>query len=77
MHKLIGKVVSDKMDKTRLVEITNVLLHPIYKKAYPVSKKIKAHDKDNAFKTGDVVEIKSVKPISKQKAWVISRKVEE
>ncbi|OGD57362.1 30S ribosomal protein S17 [Candidatus Berkelbacteria bacterium RBG_13_40_8] len=75
MKKLIGKVIRDKMQKTRVVEIVEMRRHPIYHKGYPVTTKIKAHDEGNAFKEGDIVEIAAVRPLSKDKAWKIIRKV--
>jgi len=75
MHKLIGKITSDKMQKTRVVEILEMRRHPIYHKAYPITTKIKAHDEENSFKVGDIVEIIAVRPISRDKAWKITRKV--
>ena len=75
MKKLLGKIVSDKMNKSRLVEIVEFRIHPIYKKSYKVSHKIMAHDEKNEFKKNDVVEIVPIRPQSKRKAWKISRKV--
>jgi len=70
-----GIVVSDKMDKTVVVSIDRVKAHPLYKKKYTVSKKYKADDQENQYKIGDVVEIVSVKPISKDKKYKVLRKV--
>jgi len=66
----IGIVVSDKMDKTVVVKIDRLKMHPIYRKKYKVSKKYKAHDAENKFKIGDKVKIVEVKPISKEKKWI-------
>ena len=66
----VGVVVSDKMDKTVVVRIDRLKMHPKYKKKYKVSKKYKAHDAENKFKIGDKVEIIETKPISKDKKWV-------
>ena len=66
----IGIVVSDKMDKTVVVKIDRLKMHPIYRKKYKVSKKYKAHDAENKFKIGDKVKIIEVKPISKEKKWI-------
>ncbi|MDE2400028.1 MAG: 30S ribosomal protein S17 [Patescibacteria group bacterium] len=68
---LKGVVVSDKMDKTVVVSISRFIKHPLYGKFYKVSKKYKAHDKDNQFKTGDTVEIIEVRPISKDKRFKV------
>lgn len=70
-----GVVVSDKMDKTVVVSIDRVKAHPLYKKKYTISKKYKADDQENQYKVGDIVEIVSVKPISKDKKYKVLRKV--
>lgn len=76
-RKLQGTVVSDKMNKTRVVAITNLKKHPRYKKYYKVTRRFKAHDEKNEYKMGDVVLIEESRPISKDKRWVIvSKKVE-
>ena len=74
--KLMAKVISDKMDKTRVVAIDEKRHHAIYRKSFVVTTKIKAHDAENISHTGDIVEIESVRPISKDKAWKITRKIE-
>ena len=66
----IGIVVSDKMDKTVVVKIDRLKMHPIYRKKYKISKKYKAHDAENKFKIGDKVKIIEVKPMSKEKKWI-------
>jgi small subunit ribosomal protein S17 len=68
---LKGKVVSDKMDKTVEVSVSRFIKHPLYGKFYKVSKKYKAHDKENRFKTGDNVEMVEVRPISKDKRFKV------
>ncbi len=72
----VGVVVSDKMDKTVVVKIDRLKMHPKYNKKYKVSKKYKAHDKENKFKVGDKVMIMESSPISKDKKWV-ARNVEK
>lgn len=72
--KLIGTVVSDKMDKTCVVEIVEQRSHSIYQRTFSVSRKIKAHDEKNEYHAGDIVEITETKPLSKTKAWTITRK---
>jgi len=62
-----GIVVSDKMDKTRVVKIEYNILHPLYKKYIKKTKKYKAHDENNESKIGDVVKIVYTRPISKDK----------
>lgn len=63
------------MDKTVVVRVDSVRMHPKYKKTYKVSKKFKAHDEDNRFHLGDKVEIQEVRPISKDKHFKVLRKV--
>lgn len=76
-RKLIGIVVSDKMQKTRVVKIDRLKKHPKYLKYFKVSKKFKAHDENNEYKVGDKVIIEQSKPISKEKKWVIIGKLEK
>ncbi len=68
---LKGIVVSDKMDKTVVVNVSRLVKHPLYGKFYKVSKKYKAHDEENKYKTGDNVEIVETKPISKDKHFAV------
>lgn len=70
-----GEVVSDKMDKTVVVSIDRVKEHPIYKKKYTISKKYKAHDPENQYKVGDIVEIASIKPVSRDKKFTVVKKI--
>ncbi len=69
INKLQGKVVSDKMEKTVVVEVERVKEHPRYKKRYKIHKKYKAHDEKGEYKEGDVVIIEETRPISKDKKW--------
>ena len=73
---LVGKVVSDKMDKTVVVEVERIKEHPKYKKRYKVRKKYKAHDEKNQYKVGDKVIIQETRPISKHKRWKVIGLVE-
>lgn len=73
--KLVGKVVSDKMDKTRVVEIVEQRSHPMYQKTYLKTGRIKVHDEKNEYKFGDEVEIVGTRPYAKYKAWRITRKI--
>jgi small subunit ribosomal protein S17 len=68
---LKGVVVSDKMDKTIVVSVSRFIKHPLYGKFYKVSKKYKAHDEENKYKTGDSVEIIETRPISKDKRFKV------
>jgi small subunit ribosomal protein S17 len=71
-----GKVVSDKMDKTIVVEVTNRTVHRLYKKYVTVSKRLKAHDEANEANVGDTVRVVSARPISKEKRWRLFEIVE-
>jgi len=66
-----GVVVSDKMDKTVVVSVSRFVKHPLYGKFYKVSKKYKAHDKDNKYKVGDKVDIVETRPISRDKHFKV------
>ena len=68
---LEGKVVSDKSDKTIVVEVKRRFVHPFYGKVISRSKKYHAHDEKNKFKKGDLVKIIESKPISKLKSWEV------
>ncbi len=74
---LVGKVVSDKRAKTITVLIERRTKHELYGKIVARSSKYHAHDENNEFKMGDVVEISETRPISKTKAWVVTRLVEK
>ena len=71
---LKGVVVGDKMDKTVVVSVSRFVKHPLYGKFYKVSKKYKAHDEENKYKTGDNVEIMETRPISKDKKFRVINK---
>ena len=66
-----GVVVSDKMTKTRVVRIERVFRHPRYQRVITRSKRLKAHDEQNASKVGDRVLIEETRPLSKEKRWRI------
>ena len=68
---LQGVVVSDKMDKTIVVQVERRVMHPIYKKFIRRSKKYAAHDEANAHKVGETVRIQECRPISKRKRWEV------
>ena len=65
----IGKVVSDKMDKTVVVAVERLVQHPLYKKAVKKTVKFKAHEENNESHIGDTVEIMETRPLSKDKRW--------
>ncbi len=75
-RKLIGRVRSDKMNKTVVVEVVRFKREGIYKKYVRVRKRYKAHDEKNEFKVGDRVEIIESRPLSREKRWAVARLVE-
>ncbi len=72
---LQGVVVSDKAQKTITVLVVRRFMHPLYGKVVTRSKKYAAHDEQGSCHMGDTVEIRSVRPISKTKAWAVSKVV--
>ena len=70
-----GVVVSDKMDKTRVVRVTRTVRHPFYKKVMTKSSKFHVHDEGNQSRAGDLIEIVSTRPLSKLKRWRMVRVV--
>ncbi len=73
VRTLVGKVVSDKRSKTITVLIERRTKHELYGKIVAKTSKYHAHDENNEFKNGDVVEISETRPISKTKAWVVTK----
>ena len=65
----VGKVVSDKMDKTVVVAIADRVAHPLYKKIVGRTYKLKAHDENNECNVGDIVKVMETRPLSKDKRW--------
>jgi small subunit ribosomal protein S17 len=74
---LIGQIVSDKMDKTVVVEVTRRFQHAMYKKYISRRKRYKAHDEENQYQSGDTVELVESRPISKDKRWRVARLIEK
>lgn len=74
MRKLQGTVVSDKMQKTRVVAVDRMKKHPRYEKYFTVTERFKAHDEKNEFKKGDKVTIQETRPMSRDKRWTIVAK---
>lgn len=74
-RRLQGIVVSDKMEKTVVVRIDRTIVHPKYLKRYTKSKRIKAHDPENTYVSGDKVEIEEMRPLSKEKRWRVVSKM--
>ena len=66
-----GVVISDKMNKTRVVQVRWISKHPSYNKIVRRAQKFKAHDEKNASKVGDTVKIMETRPLSKDKRWII------
>jgi small subunit ribosomal protein S17 len=71
---LTGIVVSDKMDKTRVVKVETLKTHPKYKRRYRSHKRYKAHDGNNEYKVNEKVVIEEANPMSKDKQWKIIRR---
>ncbi len=65
----VGRVVSDKMNKTIVVAVEHLKKHRIYKKTVRLTRKFKAHDENNEARIGDIVRIEESRPISKEKSW--------
>ena len=73
----VGKVVSDKMDKTVVVAIADRVAHPLYKKIVGRTYKLKAHDENNECGIGDTVKVMETRPLSKDKRWRVDEIVEK
>ena len=73
----LGRVVSDKMDKTVVVQISTLKSHPLYKKTIQQRVKFKCHDEANECKVGDLVRIMETRPLSKEKRWRVVEVVEK
>ena len=72
----VGRVVSDKMDKTVVVSVERLRRHPIYKRVVRLSSKFKAHDEENNARVGDTVRIEESRPLSRDKRWRVERLIE-
>lgn len=75
-RRLVGRVISDKMEKTVVVAIERRKTHPIYKKVVTSTKKVYAHDESNTIELGSVVQLVESKPLSKTKRWVVEKVLE-
>lgn len=73
----LGKVVSDKMDKTVVVAVETLVKHPLYNKQLKKTTRLKAHDENNECGIGDVVKIMETRPLSKDKNWRVTNIVEK
>ncbi len=67
----VGRVISDKMDKTVVVSVERLRRHPIYKRVVRLSSKFKAHDEENGAHVGDTVRIEESRPLSREKRWMV------
>lgn len=65
----VGRVISDKMDKTIVVAVETLVRHPLYKKTVKRTSKLKAHDEENKSAVGDLVQIIETRPLSRGKRW--------
>ena len=74
---LTGIITSDKMDKTVTVLVERRVMHPVLGKVVRRSKKYHAHSENNEFKTGDTVIIEETRPVSKTKAWAVTKLLEK
>ena len=73
----VGKVVSDKMDKTIVVAVVDNVKHPLYNKIIKRTRKLKAHDENNECNIGDTVKVMETRPLSKDKRWRLVEIVEK
>lgn len=69
--RLVGRVTSDKMDKTVVVAVDHTRPHPLYRKVVRSTKKYMAHDEENRCSVGDIVRIVESRPLSRHKRWVV------
>ena len=74
---LVGRCVSDKMDKTVVIEVRDATQHPTYGKIVRRTKRLKAHDEANEVNVGDLVRIAETRPLSKTKRWRVAEIVEK
>ena len=74
--EIVGRVVSDKMDKTVVVAIERRKMHPIYKKVVKTTKKVMAHDESNSIAVGALVRVVESRPLSRHKRWVVEEVIE-
>jgi len=73
---MVGRVVSDKMDKTVVVAVESLKRHRLYGKVIKNVRRYKAHDEENDCRSGDLVRIEESRPISKEKHWIVTEVVE-
>jgi len=75
--KLVGRVTSDKMNKTVVVTVERLQRHPLYGKVVRRARKFKVHNENNAARAGDLVRIVEARPISRDKCWVVEEILEK
>ena len=75
--QIIGKVVSNKMEKTIVVEVEDLVMHSLYKKSVRKSKRIKGHDNKNECSVGDIVKVEETRPLSKEKRYKLIEIIEK
>ncbi len=75
-RRLLGTVISNKMDKTIVVEVDSAKMHPLYRKVIRTSKKYMAHDENNTCNIGDRVRIVEARPMSRRKRWALQEVVD-
>jgi small subunit ribosomal protein S17 len=73
---LVGRVLSNRMDKTVVVEVERKKRHPLYGKVIAMRKKYKAHDAENACQIGDLVQMMESRPLSREKRWTVTEILE-
>jgi len=73
---IVGTVVSDKMDKSRVIKVERSVKHPLYKKYIKRTKKFMVHDENNESHIGDVVKVMEARPLSRKKRWRLSEIIE-
>jgi small subunit ribosomal protein S17 len=73
---LVGRVLSNRMDKTVVVEVERKKRHPLYGKVIATRKKYKAHDAENACQIGDLVQMLEARPLSREKRWIVTEILE-
>jgi small subunit ribosomal protein S17 len=76
-RRMVGRVVSDKMQKTVVVELERRKMHPKYKKVITLRRKVMAHDESDAVTVGSIVQIVESRPLSRNKRWVVEKVLEE
>jgi small subunit ribosomal protein S17 len=74
---MVGRVISEKMDKTVVVAVESLGRHRLYGKVIKTVRRYKVHDEENASRSGDLVRIEETRPLSKEKRWIVAEIVEQ